>query len=327
MNRNDLAKLLKGAGYRVELTPDGLAALHLTSTRVNIHYLDGPEQPDPDQIWRIYNGENNLCIVNRLALIHPWLNVSPTSNRLQEKPPVWFRMLTDAHEGRVYVYDPDSRPGIRVYHLHESAREPGQYMREYGPLPEDCLTRFHTAGKANAQFADGVWWEGWQPNREEPRRYKPPDAFYTPADHFRGDDPYIRFHFENDPRTGREWGESTYASGSATRPTAAELNEALRRLQERMRGASFRYTGFTAEPNPASPSGAPPPPPPKRRSLLADHYDTVGAPDGADFKTVQAAFRKKAKTLHPDVNKSPDAEAQMLALNLAYQALEKALKR
>lgn len=307
MTRETLAKLLKAAGYKVDLLAGGLRAENLKGAAVCIRWLEGDEPPTPDQIWNLYSEHDNTICIVPIA----WLGgcYGPSM-------PLWFRMLHDAHEDRVYVADLEPEELLWVYHLRDAT-----ILSRHGPLPNECLTTFRADGRRSARFSDGNWWAGWQPHR------RPPNAYYTPdPTYFRGDDPYIRWHFENDPRTGREWSESTYASTSSAQAFERQrLEEMLRKLNEQFR-ADFQTraeAAWTPGPNPASPGGTPPP---KRRSHLANHYDTVGAPDGADFKTVQKAYRQRAKALHPDVNKSADAEQKMLALNLAYQALEKALK-
>ena len=39
-----------------------------------------------------------------------------------------------------------------------------------------------------------------------------------------------------------------------------------------------------------------------------DYYEVLGVDRDADARTIKRAFLKKARTLHPDVNKAPDAE-------------------
>ncbi|MFN2203573.1 MAG: molecular chaperone DnaJ [Caldilineaceae bacterium] len=52
-----------------------------------------------------------------------------------------------------------------------------------------------------------------------------------------------------------------------------------------------------------------------------DYYEVLGVPRGADKDALKKAFRQKAQKLHPDVNKSPEAEVQFKEINEAYQVL------
>ncbi len=52
-------------------------------------------------------------------------------------------------------------------------------------------------------------------------------------------------------------------------------------------------------------------------------FAKLGLSPGADEKDVDAAFRKQAAKLHPDVNKAPTAEQDFKDLNEAYQFLKK----
>src|SRR5688572_12309405 len=56
-------------------------------------------------------------------------------------------------------------------------------------------------------------------------------------------------------------------------------------------------------------------------------YEILGVPRTADQADIQAAFKKKARELHPDVNKAPDAEEQFKRLNAAYAILKDEGKR
>src|SRR5688572_32850745 len=56
-------------------------------------------------------------------------------------------------------------------------------------------------------------------------------------------------------------------------------------------------------------------------------YEILGVPRTADQADIQAAFKRKARELHPDVNKAPDAEEQFKRLNAAYAILKDEGKR
>lgn len=58
-----------------------------------------------------------------------------------------------------------------------------------------------------------------------------------------------------------------------------------------------------------------------------DYYEVLEVPRDADAKTIKRAFLKKARTLHPDVNDSPDAEERFKEVNEAYTVLSDDQKR
>jgi molecular chaperone DnaJ len=58
-----------------------------------------------------------------------------------------------------------------------------------------------------------------------------------------------------------------------------------------------------------------------------DFYEILGVDRGADEAELKKAFRRKARELHPDVNRSPDAEAQFKELARAYETLSNAETR
>jgi curved DNA-binding protein len=58
-----------------------------------------------------------------------------------------------------------------------------------------------------------------------------------------------------------------------------------------------------------------------------DYYETLGVDRGASQAQIQAAYRKLARKLHPDVNKSPDAEEKFKRLNEAHEVLQDEEKR
>jgi molecular chaperone DnaJ len=58
-----------------------------------------------------------------------------------------------------------------------------------------------------------------------------------------------------------------------------------------------------------------------------DYYEVLGVDHDADEKTIKRAFLKKARTLHPDVNKEPGAEERFKEVNEAYSVLSDERKR
>jgi len=58
-----------------------------------------------------------------------------------------------------------------------------------------------------------------------------------------------------------------------------------------------------------------------------DYYETLGVSRDATSEQIQAAYRKLARKLHPDVNKSPDAEEKFKRLNEASEVLKDPEKR
>ena len=58
-----------------------------------------------------------------------------------------------------------------------------------------------------------------------------------------------------------------------------------------------------------------------------DYYEVLGVDRDADARTIKRAFLKKARTLHPDVNKAPDAEEKFKEVNEAYSVLSDEQKR
>ncbi|MBQ9007503.1 MAG: DnaJ domain-containing protein, partial [Atopobiaceae bacterium] len=58
-----------------------------------------------------------------------------------------------------------------------------------------------------------------------------------------------------------------------------------------------------------------------------DYYEVLGVERDADEKTIKRAFLKKARSLHPDVNKEAGAEEAFKEVNEAYSVLSDERKR
>ncbi|CAL8098396.1 unnamed protein product [Calicophoron daubneyi] len=60
---------------------------------------------------------------------------------------------------------------------------------------------------------------------------------------------------------------------------------------------------------------------------LKDYYKILGVPKTATKKDIKKAYRNLALQLHPDKNKSPDAEAKFVEVSEAYSVLSDDEKR
>ena len=54
---------------------------------------------------------------------------------------------------------------------------------------------------------------------------------------------------------------------------------------------------------------------------LKDYYRIMGLPRNASIEDIKTVYKKLAKEFHPDINKTPEAEAKMKEVNEAYGIL------
>jgi hypothetical protein len=62
-------------------------------------------------------------------------------------------------------------------------------------------------------------------------------------------------------------------------------------------------------------------------TTLPDHYATLQVSETASSEVITAAYRSLARKYHPDTNPSPEANAKMKAINVAYDVLSDRNKR
>lgn len=55
--------------------------------------------------------------------------------------------------------------------------------------------------------------------------------------------------------------------------------------------------------------------------MVERYYSILGVANNASLAELKKAFRTRAKELHPDLNKNPDAHQQFILLNEAYEYL------
>ena len=60
---------------------------------------------------------------------------------------------------------------------------------------------------------------------------------------------------------------------------------------------------------------------------MSDYYSLLEVSSAATEAEIRAAYRRKAKVMHPDVNKSTDAHSRFVSLTIAYETLINPEKR
>ena len=60
---------------------------------------------------------------------------------------------------------------------------------------------------------------------------------------------------------------------------------------------------------------------------MADYYGTLGVAQDANDDEIKKAYRKLARTLHPDINPDPEAQERFKAVTAAYEVLSDPQKR
>jgi curved DNA-binding protein CbpA len=63
------------------------------------------------------------------------------------------------------------------------------------------------------------------------------------------------------------------------------------------------------------------------RRMTKDYYRLLQVHPDADADVIHSAYKRLSRKLHPDVNKAPNAQSQMQALNAAYEILSNPARR